>query len=37
MFVCPNFGHSNQNHLQEAVEAKKTAPECNTYLGILGQ
>ncbi|WP_224964148.1 hypothetical protein [Acinetobacter guillouiae] len=27
----------DQNHLQEAVEAKQTAAECNTYLGILGQ
>lgn len=27
----------DQNHLQEAIEAKQTAAECNTYLGILGQ
>jgi hypothetical protein len=27
----------DSNHLQEALQAKKIAAECNTYLGALGQ
>ena len=27
----------DSNHLKEALEAKRIAAECNTYLGALGQ
>lgn len=27
----------DSNHLKEALEAKRIAAECNTYLGVLGQ